>query len=81
MAKIALLWYLPTHGDGRTLTQAGAAVQSLYMGDNTQPEQASAVSDVAPAGVRAATQSYIRQVAQTAEFAGFDAVLTPTGTP
>lgn len=80
MAKIALHWYLPTHGDGRTLTQAGAAVQSLYMGDNTQPEQASAASDVAPAGVRTATQSYIRQVAQTAEFAGFDAVLTPTGT-
>jgi hypothetical protein len=26
--SIALHWYLPTHGDGRTLLQAGAATQS-----------------------------------------------------
>jgi alkanesulfonate monooxygenase len=34
----------------------------------------------APAGVRPATFDYVRQVALAAELAGFDAVLTPTGT-
>jgi hypothetical protein len=37
MPDISLHWYLPTHGDGRTLTQAGAAVQSLYMGEKVRP--------------------------------------------
>jgi alkanesulfonate monooxygenase len=68
--SIALHWYLPTHGDGRTLLEAGAATQShgLYQrGDGD--------------GVgREATLSYLAQVARAAEQSGFDAALTPTGT-
>jgi alkanesulfonate monooxygenase len=68
--SIALHWYLPTHGDGRTLLEAGAAAQAegLYRrgdGDGTG---------------RAATLSYLAQVARAAEQSGFDAALTPTGT-
>ncbi len=67
---IALHWYLPTHGDGRTLLQAGAAAQShgLY-----QRGDADGVG-------RASPLSYLAQVARAAEQSGFDAALTPTGT-
>lgn len=83
MSQISLHWYLPTHGDGRTLTQAGAATQSLYMGSAEKAQEANAANTtrgVAPAGSRAATFDYVQHVAKTAELAGFDAVLTPTGT-
>ena len=87
MSQISLHWYLPTHGDGRTLTQAGAATQSLYMGDATS-ERASAseqrprtdTGGPAPIGARRATIGYVQQVAKAAELAGFESVLTPTGT-
>jgi alkanesulfonate monooxygenase len=68
--SIALHWYLPTHGDGRTLLQAGAAAQLL---------QTTRRSDSFGAG-REATIDYLAQVARAAEEAGFDAALTPTGT-
>lgn len=68
--SIALHWYLPTHGDGRTLLQAGAATQSRGLYER---------GDKAGAG-RAATLDYLAQVAHAAEQAGFDAALTPTGT-
>jgi alkanesulfonate monooxygenase len=86
MKAINLHWYLPTHGDGRTLTQAGAAPQALYHGANTGSARAVQVAgggDVAapaPGGARAATIAYMQQVARAAESSGFDAVLTPTGT-
>jgi alkanesulfonate monooxygenase len=85
MSGISVNWYLPTHGDGRTLTQAGAAMQSLHMGRNAPvsgPDGSAVAAEVgpAPAGVRPATFDYVRQVALAAELAGFDAVLTPTGT-
>jgi alkanesulfonate monooxygenase len=65
--SIALHWYLPTHGDGRTLLQAGAATapRRLYVRGATG---------------RPATLEYLSQVALAAEQSGFDAVLTPTGT-
>ena len=74
---IGLHWYLPTHGDGRTLMQAGAAPQALYQG---APAAAGDDDGPAPTGARTATLSYLQQVARTAEASGFDGVLTPTGT-
>ena len=68
--SIALHWYLPTHGDGRTLLQAGAAAQLL---------QSDRRADSLGVG-RPATLDYLGQVARAAEQSGFDAVLTPTGT-
>ncbi|HTU97127.1 MAG TPA: LLM class flavin-dependent oxidoreductase [Solirubrobacteraceae bacterium] len=67
---IALHWYLPTHGDGRTLVQAGAAAQLLQ--ETRRPDDGTSG--------REATLSYLGQVARAAEESGFDAVLTPTGT-
>jgi alkanesulfonate monooxygenase len=83
MSHISLHWYLPTHGDGRTLMQAGAATQSLHMGRDalaTRSDNSVTNAAPAPAGVRPATFDYVRHVATAAELAGFDAVLTPTGT-
>ncbi len=86
MKTISLHWYLPTHGDGRTLIQAGAAPQALYQGAELDHATAQQVADVggtgapAPAGARTASIAYMQQVARAAESSGFDAVLTPTGT-
>ena len=68
--SIALHWYLPTHGDGRTLVQAGAAAQLLQ--ETRRPDSAGTG--------REATVDYLAQVARAAEESGFDAALTPTGT-
>jgi len=67
---IKLHWYLPTHGDGRTLLLAG------------DPNQTKLETHSAPAvpGHRAPTLEYLAQVARAAEQSGFDAALTPTGT-
>jgi alkanesulfonate monooxygenase len=67
---IALHWYLPTHGDGRTLLQAGA---------DTQSREEHQRGDSRGQG-RASTLDYLSQVARAAEQNGFDAALTPTGT-
>jgi alkanesulfonate monooxygenase len=78
-----LHWYLPTHGDGRTLTQAGAASQALYHGalsGSVATGQEGRAPAPSPTGARAATAAYMQQVARAAEDCGFEAVLTPTGT-
>jgi alkanesulfonate monooxygenase len=67
---IKLHWYLPTHGDGRTL---------LLARDTPYRRLDSGGEDVLP-GQRPATLEYLAQVARAAEQAGFDAALTPTGT-
>ena len=67
---IKLHWYLPTHGDGRTLLLAGDAQQTDLL-THSHP--------VRP-GHRAPTLDYLAQVARAAEQSGFDAALTPTGT-
>jgi alkanesulfonate monooxygenase len=67
---IKLHWYLPTHGDGRTL---------LLARDTPYRRPGSAGDEVRP-GQRPATLDYLAQVARAAEQAGFDAALTPTGT-
>ena len=67
---IALHWYLPTHGDGRTLLQAGA---------DTQSREEHQRGDARGQG-RASTLDYLAQVARAAQQNGFDAALTPTGT-
>jgi alkanesulfonate monooxygenase len=67
---IALHWYLPTHGDGRTLLQAGADTQAR------QVHRRGGRSGIS----RASTMDYLAQVARAAEQSGFDAALTPTGT-
>jgi alkanesulfonate monooxygenase len=67
---IKLHWYLPTHGDGRTLLLARDTPFRRLESDN---------GDARP-GHRPASLDYMAQVARAAEQAGFDAVLTPTGT-
>jgi alkanesulfonate monooxygenase len=67
---IKLHWYLPTHGDGRTLLLARDTPFRRVDSDD---------GDVRP-GHRPASIDYMAQVARAAEQAGFDAVLTPTGT-
>jgi alkanesulfonate monooxygenase len=67
---IKLHWYLPTHGDGRTL---------LLAGDNVQTDLQTHSAPARP-GHRAPTLDYLVQVARAAEQSGFDAALTPTGT-
>ncbi len=67
---IKLHWYLPTHGDGRTLLLAGDSKQTDLLTYN-HPDRP---------GYRAPTLEYLGQVARAAEQSGFDAALTPTGT-
>ncbi|HEX3617381.1 MAG TPA: LLM class flavin-dependent oxidoreductase [Solirubrobacteraceae bacterium] len=67
---IKLHWYLPTHGDGRTLLLAGDSSQTDLL-THSRP---------ARAGHRPPTLAYLGQVARAAEQSGFDAALTPTGT-
>lgn len=67
---IKLHWYLPTHGDGRTL---------LLAGDSSQTDLLTHSRPARP-GHRPPTLSYLAQVARAAEQSGFDAALTPTGT-
>jgi alkanesulfonate monooxygenase len=67
---IKLHWYLPTHGDGRTLLLAGDSSQTDLL-THSQP---------ARPGHRPPTLAYLGQVARAAEQSGFDAALTPTGT-
>ena len=74
MSHLSFHWYLPTHGDGRTLTQAGATTQAAHQGAGAGE------GSPAPTGARRATLAYIQLLARAAEQAGFDAVLTPTGT-
>ncbi len=67
---IKLHWYLPTHGDGRTLMLAG---------DSSQTDLLTHSRSARP-GHRPPTLDYLGQVARAAEQSGFDAALTPTGT-
>jgi alkanesulfonate monooxygenase len=67
---VKLHWYLPTHGDGRTLLLAGDARQTDLL-THSHP---------ARPGHRPPTLEYLGQVARAAEQSGFDAALTPTGT-
>jgi alkanesulfonate monooxygenase len=68
--SIKLHWYLPTHGDGRTLLLAGDSSQTDLLTHNRP----------ALPGHRPPTLAYLAQVARAAEQSGFDAALTPTGT-
>jgi alkanesulfonate monooxygenase len=68
--SIKLHWYLPTHGDGRTLLLAGDSSQTDLLTHNRP----------AHPGHRPPTLAYLAQVARAAEQSGFDAALTPTGT-
>jgi len=67
---IKLHWYLPTHGDGRTLLLARDTPFRRLEPDDADPRP----------GHRPANIDYMAQVARAAEQTGFDAVLTPTGT-
>ncbi len=65
---VKLHWFLPTSGDGRSLLGAMRVVLRHHRLPDDHP------------GDRPASIDYLAQVAQAAEQAGFDAVLTPTGT-
>jgi alkanesulfonate monooxygenase len=67
---VNLHWYLPTHGDGRTLLLAGDSKQTDLL-THSQPSRP---------GHRPPTLEYLGQVAKAAEQCGFDGALTPTGT-
>ncbi|GAB3153961.1 LLM class flavin-dependent oxidoreductase [Microbispora hainanensis] len=60
-------WFLPTSGDGRSITGGGHGLARRH----GQPRAAAS---------RPPTIDYLAQVARAAEHAGFEAVLTPTGT-
>jgi alkanesulfonate monooxygenase len=68
--SLTLHWFLPTSGDSRSLVGAGQGVPGGLTGLGAGDE-----SDF-----RAPTIDYLAQVARTAEQAGFEGVLTPTGT-
>lgn len=64
--SLHLHWYLPTNGDSREIVGSG---DDSHLGNG--PSQRS---------LRAPTLDYLADVARAAERAGFEAVLTPTGT-
>jgi alkanesulfonate monooxygenase len=70
---ISLHWFLPTTGDSRALVGGGHSVPSDLGRDGGPTGTASRF--------REPDLAYLTQVARTAEDLGFDAVLTPTGTP
>jgi alkanesulfonate monooxygenase len=71
---LRLHWYLPTSGDGRTISDR--AFPSL---DGKQgPGQVQAQASAAAVG-RLPDIEYMAQIARSAEQLGFEAVLTPTG--
>ncbi|MFY0406692.1 LLM class flavin-dependent oxidoreductase [Solicola sp. PLA-1-18] len=70
--NLALHWFLPTTGDGRTLVGGGHSVpQDIGRG----PGAAGSAARFRPP-----TIEYLAQVARTADTLGFTGVLTPTGT-
>jgi alkanesulfonate monooxygenase len=69
-------WFLPTSGDGRAIIGRG---NSIPIDRDGLPVPHAAASAAANA-VRAPDIDYLAQVARAAEQAGFEAVLTPTGT-
>jgi alkanesulfonate monooxygenase len=69
-------WFLPTSGDGRAIIGRG---NSIPIGRDGLPAPHAAASAAANA-VRPPDIDYLAQVARAAEQAGFEAVLTPTGT-
>ncbi|MDT7553416.1 MAG: alkanesulfonate monooxygenase [Pseudonocardiales bacterium] len=66
---IGLHWFLPTSGDGRSLVESGEAKRSAEIDRPTHGQVAT----------NAPSLEHLVDVAQAAEDAGFDAVLTPTG--
>ncbi|GGO02820.1 alkanesulfonate monooxygenase [Microbispora rosea subsp. aerata] len=60
-------WFLPTSGDGRSITGGGHGLARVH-------------GQARAAATRPPTIDYLAQVARAAEQAGFEAVLTPTGT-
>ncbi|WP_169978537.1 LLM class flavin-dependent oxidoreductase [Microbispora sp. H10836] len=60
-------WFLPTSGDGRAITGGGHGLARRH-------------GQAAASASRPPTIDYLAQVARAAEQAGFEAVLTPTGT-
>jgi alkanesulfonate monooxygenase len=66
---IGLHWFLPTSGDGRSLVESGEAKRSAEIDRPSQGQVAT----------NAPSLEHLVDVAQAAEDAGFDAVLTPTG--
>ncbi|MEN3538556.1 LLM class flavin-dependent oxidoreductase [Microbispora sp. ZYX-F-249] len=60
-------WFLPTSGDGRAITGGGHGLARRH-------------GQTAASASRPPTIDYLAQVARAAEQAGFEAVLTPTGT-
>jgi alkanesulfonate monooxygenase len=68
--SLKLHWFLPTSGDSRSLVGAGQGVPGGLTG----------LGDTVDSDFRAPTIDYLAQVARTAEQAGFEGVLTPTGT-
>ncbi|MFT4298357.1 MAG: LLM class flavin-dependent oxidoreductase [Aeromicrobium sp.] len=65
-------WFLPTTGDSRALVGGGHTIPT-NLGRDGRPQTAGRF--------REPDLKYLAHVARTAEDLGFDAVLTPTGTP
>lgn len=71
MTGMRLHWFLPTSGDSRSLVGAGQGVPGEVRGG---------LHETLQHGFRPPTIDYLADVARTAEKAGFEGVLTPTGT-
>lgn len=69
--SLSLHWFLPTTGDSRALVGGGHSV----------PADLGRSGGGGAGRFREPDLDYLIQVARTAEHLGFDAVLTPTGTP
>ncbi|SKB03829.1 LLM class flavin-dependent oxidoreductase [Aeromicrobium choanae] len=72
-ASLTFDWFLPTTGDSRALVGGGHSVPTDLGRDGGTPDTAGRY--------REPDLRYLAHVARTAEDLGFDAVLTPTGTP
>lgn len=67
---VGLHWFLPTSGDGRSLIESGEASRSAEIDRPSRQQVVTNAPDL----------EHLVAVARAAEEAGFDAVLTPTGT-
>lgn len=72
--RLRLHWYLPTSGDGRTISDRAFPSLDGKQASGEVRAQASAAAVARPPDIE-----YMAQIARSAEQLGFEAVLTPTG--
>src|SRR6201986_2254554 len=71
---VKLHWYLPTSGDGRTISDRAFPELDAQASVGRSPLTGTAAAIARPPDIE-----YMAQIARSAEQLGFEAVLTPTG--